>query len=159
MKSYNTVFNKNKKLVLEQRQYTLDAQKKQVLEALKLDNFYSGKITDLPKSKQEKYLKQLLEYWNPKTGLTKAGEKYLQTGVTVLNESSDSYDIRKYILKQVTLHEAEFINAFKNNNGKYIIEALQSNIESQVNKKISSTAVFNIVYSAIEDKFKNEIMK
>ena len=159
MKSYNVVINKNKKLVLEQKQYIIDSQKKQILEALKLDEFYSGKITDLPKSKQERYLKQLLEYWHPKTGLTKAGEKYLKSGVIVLNENSDSYDVRKYILKQVTLNEQEFIEAFKNNEAKEIVESLQSTIESKIMKKLSSKAVFNLVYEAIEDKFKSEMMK
>lgn len=159
MKSYNVVLNNNKKIVLEQRQHIIDAQKKQILEALKLDNFYTGKITDLPKPKQQKYLKDLLEYWSPKTGLTKAGEKYLRTGVMTLNEKSDSEDVRKYILKQVTLNEMEFVNAFKNNKAKQIVETLQFNIESQTNRKLSSKAVFNVVYNAIEDKLKNEMMK
>lgn len=159
MKSYNAVLNKHKKAVLEQKQYIINEQKNDVLKALKLDNFYNGKITDLPKSKQDEYLKQLLEYWRPKTGLTKAGEKYLKSGMITLNEQSDSYDVKKYILKHITLYENEYIKAFKNNQARQIVEALQANIEEKTHKKLSYSSTFNVVYSAIEDKFKTEMMK
>lgn len=159
MRSYNVVLNKNKRFALEQRQNTINEQKKQVLEALKLDNFYNGKITDLPKSKQEKYLKALLEYWSPKHGLNKAGEKYLSKGIIALNEKSDSTDVKKYILTQVTLNEKHFLKAFKTNKAKQIVEALKSDIEGKVGKKLSNSSVFNVVYNAIEDKLKLEMMK
>lgn len=159
MKSYNAVLNKHKKAVLEQKQTIINDQKNRILEALKLDNFYSGKITDLPKSQQDKYLKDLLEYWKPKTGLTKAGERYLRNGMTSLNENSNSHDVKKYILKHITLHESEYINAFKNGQAKQIVEALQADIEGKTKKKLSYTSTFNVVYNAIEDKFKYAMMK
>ena len=159
MKSYNAVLNKHKKAVLEQKQYIINEQKNRVLEALKLDNFYNGKITDLPKDQQDKYLKNLLEYWKPKTGLTKAGERYLKNGMTELNENSDSYDVKKYILKHVTLFEEDYLSAFKNGEARQIVEALQSDIESRISKKLSYASTFNVVYNAIEDKFKCAMMK
>lgn len=155
MKSFSTVYNKSKQEVLEANQAMINRQKGMVLEKLKTEYMITGKLLDLPNRQQQKLAKILLEYWKPKTGLTEAGKKYLETDILALNENSSKADITKYIKHETKKNIDNIVESFLRGKGKLVVEAFKRNIEPQIKKSLSGESVKDVVWGVISERMKN----
>lgn len=154
MKSFNTVYNNSKKYVLNERNKVLTEERKKVVNILKEEYMISGDILSLPKTKQNNLAKKVLEYWQPKKGLTKAGKKLIEGHIINLTPLSDNNDIKKYIQNETKKNIGQVIEMFKTDNVKLLIESFKADIEPKVQKILLSESIRDIVWNIIKDKIK-----
>lgn len=154
MKSFTTVYNNSRKQVIEAREKLYESQKAAVINVLKETYMITGNITDLPVDKQKQMAKRIMEYWSPKTGITKAGITLLNENMITLSSSSSKDDIRLYIQKQTKKNLIQITEAFKSGNGNVVTETFKQDIENNTGKKIKDTFITNTVWDLVQDRIK-----
>lgn len=156
MRKFEEVLNESKQDVLAAKQNKIASEKAAILEAVKTDYMITSKFKDLSKTEQLKLKSVILEYWNPKTGLTSKGVKFLNEGESVLTKDSDSNDVKRYIIKSVKKDIESYLKASYNGTGKAEVTKLQKSIESMIGKRIKYEFVLNTVIEVITPKLKSQ---
>ena len=154
MRDFNQVLNESKREVMLSKKEKIDSEKRAVLEAIKTDYMITSKFKDLNLPDKLKFKSIILEYWNPKTGLTSKGVKFLNEGEMALNKDSQADDVKKFIAKDVKKSIEDFIKATYNGTGKKLVMDLQKKIESQTKKRIKYQFVLDAVMEVISPKLK-----
>lgn len=95
-----------------------------------------------------------MEYWSPKTGINKAGQRLLAENMIALTPSSKKEDIKLYIEKQTRKHLDAITNAYRTNNISGIVESFKSDIEPMVQKTINESFILNTVWGIVGDRIK-----
>ena len=156
MRDFYQVLNESKNEVLMAKQNRIKAEQTAILEAVKTEYMITSKIKELPVSEQNKLKTLILEYWNPKSGLTAKGAKYLNEGASTLTKDSDSNNIKRYIEKAVKSNIDEYLKASYNGTGKQLITKLQKEVESMISKRIKYQFVLDAVIAIITPKLKSQ---
>ena len=154
MKSFNTVYNRSKKNVLNARYNLYESQKKQIIKVLKETYMITGNLSDLSESNQKKMAKKILEYWSPRTGINKAGIKLLTENMISLNRNSTKEDIRLYIQKQTKRNLQEITEAFRSGNGNVVVETFKQNMEPMLGKSVKESFITNTIWNLISNRIK-----
>lgn len=154
MKSFTTVYNNSRKKVIEAREKLYESQKVAVINVLKENYMITGNLTDLPVEKQREMAKRLMEYWSPKTGITKAGIDLLNENMITLSKNSDKNDIRLYIQKQTKKNLIHITEAFKAGNGKVVYETFRDDIKNLTGKTIKESFITNTVWDLVQNRIK-----
>lgn len=156
MRDFNQVLNESKTEVLAAKKAKIDNERIAILEAVKTDYMITSKFKELPTSEQQKLKSVILEYWNPKTGLTSKGVKFLNEGESTLTKDSDAKDVKRFIEKTVKRDIDNYLKASYNGTGKQIVTKLQKEIESMVGKRIKYQFVLDAVVEVITPKLKSQ---
>lgn len=154
MKSFSTVYNRSKKNVLNNRHDLYENQKKQIIKVLKETYMITGNLSDLPTKQQQAMAKKILEYWNPRTGINKAGVKLLSENMITLTPSSTKEDIRLYIQTQTKKNLVEVTEAFRSGNGNVVVETFKKAIDPAVGKAIKESFITNTIWDLISNRIK-----
>lgn len=154
MRSYNDVCKDSKQEVLEQKAQILETQKVAVINALKEMYMITGKMSQLPTAMQEEMKKRVLEYWNPKTGLTKSGAKLLSEKEITITKQSTKDDFRLYIEKQVKKHYKVILESYRNQNVQAVVEAFKDDIFVKTGRHLNERFINNTVWNLISDRIK-----
>ena len=154
MKNFNTVYNDSKAQVLKERAAMYESQKVAIVNVLKQNYMITGNISDLPADQQKQFATRLLEYWSPKTGIKKEGIKLLNENELTLSPASNKEDIKLYIEKQVKRHLVAMTEAYRQNNGNAVIEAIKADVEPKIHKTLKESFVNNTVWNLISDRIK-----
>jgi hypothetical protein len=109
MKKFNEAYEKSKKTVNESRQQQIDREHALIVESVKKEFGVTnlGAVSDLEKKELRSIV---LEYWDPKSGLTEKGQKYLNEGVSAVNESSSPETIKRHILNQASTYLRQWVD-------------------------------------------------
>lgn len=154
MRSYNDVCKDSKQEVLEQKAQILETQKAAVITALKEMYMVTCKMSQLPTEMQEEMKRRVLEYWDPKTGLTKSGVKLLTEKEITINKQSTKDDFKLYIEKQVKKHYRVIIEAYRNQNVQSVVEAFKEDLLVKTGRHINERFINNTVWNLISDRIK-----
>lgn len=154
MRNYNQVCKDSKQEVLQQKAAILETQKVAVINALKEMYMITGKISSLPYELQEEMKTRVLEYWNPKTGLTKSGVRLLNEREIVINKKSSKDDLRLYIEKQVKKHYQTILESYRNQNVTAVVDAFKEDLLLKTGRNINENFINNTVWKLLEDRFK-----
>lgn len=154
MKNFTEVYKNSKKEVLEQRATIIENQKVAVIKALKEMYMITGKVTELPKKMQDEMTRRVLEYWNPRTGLTKAGNQLLTENKIIINQRSTKPDIKLYIETQVKVHFNSIVEAYRNSNVDGVIEAFKTDLFNKTNRRIQDKFIKDTVWGLLESRFR-----
>lgn len=154
MKSFNTVYNRSKKEVLDSRQRLFESQKDKIISVLKETYMITGSLTDLNPTQKKEMAKKIYEYWSPKTGINKAGIKLINENMITLSKNSTKDDIRLYIQKQTKKNLLDITEAFKNGDGNVVVETFKNDIEQSLGKKIKESFITNTIWNLISDRIK-----
>ena len=154
MKSFADAYKDSKKEVIERRKMLLESQKISVVEAMKAVYGIQGKISDMPKSRQAELAKDLLEYWDPKDGITKAGEKLINESKIQLHEGSSNAEVEKYIKISVHKNYGIVVESFRNKTSNMLVESLKDEIEKSTKKRYSLQSIRNFVWNEVKDTIK-----
>lgn len=154
MKSFQTIYNASKQQVLKEKKEMVESQKIAVVNALKNYYMISGKVLDLPKTQQDKLARKVLEYWNPKTGLNKNGERLLNESIINLTPKSTSTDIKKYIQNETRKNIISIVEAYRTNTVAMIVEAFKQDIQPKIRKKLLEESIRNVMWPIVEEKIK-----
>lgn len=154
MRNYNQVCKDSKQEVLQQKAAILETQKVAVINALKEMYMITGKISSLPYELQEEMKTRVLEYWSPKTGLTKAGVRLLNEQEIVINKKSSKDDLRLYIEKQVKKHYQTILESYRNQNVTAVVDAFKEDLLLKTGRNINENFINNTVWKLLEDRFK-----
>ena len=154
MRNYNLVCKDSNQEVLQQKAAILETQKVAVINALKEMYMITGKISSLPYELQEEMKTRVLEYWSPKTGLTKAGVRLLNEQEIVINKKSSKDDLRLYIEKQVKKHYQTILESYRNQNVTAVVDAFKEDLLLKTGRNINENFINNTVWKLLEDRFK-----
>lgn len=154
MRNYNDVCKDSKQEVLKQKAQILETQKVAVINALKEMYMITGKVSQLPIAMQEEMKNRVLEYWNPKTGLTKSGVKLLNEKEITINKQSKKEDLRLYIESQVKKHYRVIIESYRNQNVQAVLEAFKEDILTKTGRNINENFINNTVWNLVENRIK-----
>ena len=114
----------------------------------------TGKISSLPYELQEEMKTRVLEYWSPKTGLTKSGVRLLNEREIVINKKSSKDDLRLYIEKQVEKHYQTILESYRNQNVTAVVDAFKEDLLLKTGRNINENFINNTVWKLLEDRFK-----
>lgn len=154
MKNFTEVYKNSKHEVLAQRAALVEAQKVEVIKALKEMYMVTGKVTELPKKMQDEMTRRVLEYWNPKSGLTKAGQTLLTEKKIFINSRSTKEDIKLYIESQVRTHYNTIVEAYRNSNVDAVTEAFKCDLFEKTNRRITDKFIKETVWKLLESRFR-----
>lgn len=154
MKSFQTIYNASKQQVLKEKKDLFESQKIAVVKALKNLYMISGKVLDLPKTEQDKLARKVLEYWNPKTGLNKNGQRLLNESLINLSPKSTNADIKKYIQNETRKNIVSIVEAYRTNTVSMIVEAFKQDIQPKIRKKLLEESIRNVMWPIVEEKIK-----
>lgn len=158
MKSFENVYAASKAQVLEARKNQIQNEKIALLEHIKSNLMITCKLKELNEAKQKQVLNMLLEYWSPKKGINKAGEKFLNENLVSIHVDSSPENVEFFAQKEVKDHINEFMTAFVTGKGKMIVERLQANIENRICRSIKYQPLFEMVSSIVTSKLKSDNM-
>lgn len=154
MKTYTEAYRDSKKRILESKKAILESQKHVIVEAMKTVYGISGKISDMPRNQQASMAKRLYEYWDPSTGITKAGKALLNESTIELNKNSQDNDIIKFIELETKKNKEKIISAFKNGTSNAVINTFKEAIYKKTEKKVKDDSIRNQVWRWIEEDMK-----
>ena len=154
MKSFNSVYNKSKKQVLDAKAKLYESQKLAIIKVLKEAYMITGNMSDLPEKQKKEMAKKVFEYWSPKTGINKAGIKLINENMITLNHNSTKEDIKLYIQKQTKKNLITITEAFKAGNGNVVVKTLKEDIEPCIGKKLKDSFITNTVWDLISERIK-----
>lgn len=154
MKSFKEVLAASKHQLLEAHTYQIQNEKEQVLRRIKSDMMITGKLRDLTESRQHDVLSMLLEYWSPKNGINRAGERYLNEGVMSVDEKSTPTAIKAYAARQIHNNISGFQSAFATGQGKNAVGKLTEDIARRTGKNIDGKSLHEMVCSALDKKMR-----
>ncbi len=154
MKSFSSVYNKSRNAVLEERRKLYESQKTAIINVLKETYMITGNIRDLPTNKKKELLKKVFEYWSPETGINKAGTKLINENMITLTPNSTKEDIRLYIKKQTKKNLIAITEAFKEGNGKVVVDTFKKDIKDSVGKTLKESFITDTIWNLISNRIK-----
>ena len=157
MKSFAHVYNNSKKQVLDEKARLYESQKAAVVKVLKENYMITTPISSLPMDEQKDFAKKLFQYWSPKTGINRAGQKLISENEITLTPSSNKADIKLYIEKRTRQHIDVITNAYRQNNISAVMESFKNDIEPMIQKTLKESFVNNIVWDIVEHRIKTGI--
>lgn len=157
MKSYSQVYNQSKKTVLETRKKMLEEQKISVLNVLKEEYMITGKVSSLPKDKQEMLAKKLCEYWSPKTGLNQDGVRLLTENTVVLTKKSTLDDVKRFIVKRTKRNIVNIVECFRTGMSDAVVESFNDEFKQTLGKKIQREFIVNTIWEVIQPRLKKSL--
>jgi len=155
MKNFTTVYNNSRQQVLEERAALYEAQKCKIVKVLKENYMITKPISELPYDAQQEFAQKLFEYWSPKTGINKAGEKLLTMNELTLSPRSTKEDIKVYIEKKTREHLTAITESYRRNNITAVTEAFKEDIEPMIHKTLKESFINNTVWNIIGNRIKS----
>lgn len=156
MKSFNEALAESKRMTLNAKSNEIEYQKVALLERIKQDWMIDGKLKDLNESRRKEVLNHLLLYWDAKTGINKAGIKYLQEGRMTVNESSTPSEIKLFACNEVKRNIGQFCFAFAQGRGKEVVKKLQENLRVLTGKSVRFNSLYENTLVIIQKKIADD---
>lgn len=154
MRNFNQVYTSSKKEVLAQKAQILESQRIAVVKAIKEMYMITIPFKDMPKADLEILKNKVLEYWNPITGLNKAGERLLNENEITINKNSNKDDLRLYIEKQTKKHLTAILEAYRRCDVNAVVKAFKDDICQRTKRNVNEAFIRNTVWNLIEGKIK-----
>ena len=109
MKKFNEAYEQSKKTITESRQQQIDREHALVVESVKREFGVTDfkTVSDFEKNELRSII---LEYWDPKNGLTEKGRNYIDNGVSALNESSSPETIKRHLINQASVYLRQWVD-------------------------------------------------
>lgn len=109
MNQIKDAYNNSKNSVNEMKQARIDREHALVLESIKREFGVTdfSKVSDIEKAELRR---TVLEYWDPKEGLTKKGLKYINEGVSSVNEASSADTIKRNLTGKINGYLRQWVD-------------------------------------------------
>ena len=109
MKKFDEAYNQSKKVVTESKQQQIDREHALVVESVK-NEFGVTDFRNVSDFEKNEIRSIILEYWDPKSGLTEKGRNYIENGVTSVNESSSPESIKRKLISQSSSYLRQWVD-------------------------------------------------
>lgn len=157
MKKFKSVLLESKNEVLEMRKKKVGKEHKLILESVK-DEYNVTDFSLLPKDKKQAMKSLILEFWNPKTGITNKGIKFINESVTTLTPDSTGEDIKKYVNALVNKNINTFLQSIQNPEKiKKLIDKVHNSIMDMTKKKIKREQLARLIQDTLAPAMKKRI--
>lgn len=157
MKKFKSVLLESKNEVLEMRKKKVSKEHKLILESVK-DEYNVTDFSLLPKDKKQAMKSLILEFWNPKTGITNKGIKFINESVTTLTPDSTGEDIKKYVNALVNKNINTFLQSIQNPEKiKRLIDKVHNSIMDMTKKKIKREQLARLIQDTLAPAMKKRI--
>lgn len=157
MKKFKSALLESKNEVLEMRKKKVSKEHKLILESVK-DEYNITDFSLLPKDKKHAMKSLILELWNPKTGITNKGIKFINESVTTLTPDSTGEDIKKYVNALVNKNINTFLQSIQNPEKiKRLIDKVHNSIMDMTKKKIKREQLARLIQDTLAPAMKKRI--
>ena len=157
MKKFKSALLESKNEVLEMRKKKVSKEHKLILESVK-DEYNVTDFSLLPKDKKQAMKSLILEFWNPKTGITNKGIKFINESVTTLTPDSTGEDIKKYVNALVNKNINTFLQSIQNPEKiKRLIDKVHNSIMDMTKKKIKREQLARLIQDTLAPAMKKRI--
>ena len=157
MKKFKSALLESKNEVLEMRKKKVSKEHKLILESVK-DEYNITDFSLLPKDKKQAMKSLILEFWNPKTGITNKGIKFINESVTTLTPDSTGEDIKKYVNALVNKNINTFLQSIQNPEKiKRLIDKVHNSIMDMTKKKIKREQLARLIQDTLAPSMKKRI--
>lgn len=157
MKKFKSALLESKNEVLEMRKKKVSKEHKLILESVK-DEYNITDFSLLPKDKKQAMKSLILELWNPKTGITNKGIKFINESVTTLTPDSTGEDIKKYVNALVNKNINTFLQSIQNPEKiKRLIDKVHNSIMDMTKKKIKREQLARLIQDTLAPAMKKRI--
>lgn len=156
MKDFSKVYNSSKESVNLEKQNKIDQEHKMILESIKSE-YMIDKFSALNDALKESYKSLILEYWNPKTGITKKGLEFLNENKQTLTDKSTDDQIKKYFMRSIKSRIHEIMNDL-NRADITVVNPILKEIKELTGKKIPNKEVKQWIYEIV-CKYIGDIIK
>lgn len=141
MRSFKDVYKSSKESVREAQNAQIALQRQEILAAM--SNVYGVKnFSTLNESEKAKYKGLLLEYWNPKTGMTKKGKLLIKESQKTIFPASSQDEIKEYFQNEIHKNIKEclgYLSESASGRESEIIKAIEKCESLTGGKKISDS--------------------
>lgn len=100
MKKFNDACQNSKTSVLNEQKNVAERQHKDIVNAIRKE-YGIDCFSKLTESEKKSYHALILEMWNPETGLTKKGIRFINESKSILTSESTDEQMEKYFLKEM----------------------------------------------------------
>lgn len=100
MKNFNDACQNSKTVVLNEQKSVAERQHKDIVNAIRKE-YGIDCFSKLTESEKKSYHALILEMWDPETGLTKKGIRFINESKSILTPESTDEQIEKYFLKEM----------------------------------------------------------
>ena len=157
MKKFKSALLESKDEVLAMRKKKVSKEHKLILESVK-DEYNVTDFSLLPNNKKKAMKSLILEFWNPKTGITNKGIKFINESVTTLTPDSTGDDIKKYVNALVNKNINTFLQSIQNPKKiKGLIDKVHQSIMEMTKKKIKREQLARIIQDTLAPAMKKRI--
>lgn len=157
-KTFKSALLESKQEVLAMRKTKISEEHKLILESVK-EEYNIADFNTLPKSEKKAMKSLILEFWNPKTGITNKGIKFINESVTTLTPDSTGEEIKKYVNALVNKNINTFLDTLQDPEKiKGLIDKVHQSIMQLTKKKIKREQIAAIIQIAINVGLKKRII-
>lgn len=136
MKSYNTVYNNERKNAINEHKSMVDNDRAVLLAAIKRE-YGINDFSSLDESSRTMYKEMISEMWTPESGLTEKGTAFVNESSSVLTPASDEEAIHKRVKRDVTANADSILKCAATGNDCKFLSTLKATIEQETKKKLS----------------------
>lgn len=136
MKSFNTVYNRQKTLVESERRSVIDREHTELVAAVKREYGVSN-LSLLSESEQKVCRRIISEMWSKESGLNDNGRLYIAEGCAPLNKNTSPEQIEKRFKREIKINVDEICKCLASGSDCAVLKKIKNEIEEQLGKKVS----------------------
>lgn len=145
MKSFDSIYNKEKNVAINEQQKVFAADKARLVAAIKHE--YGVKdFNSVSESEKESYKAMISEMWNASTGLNEKGVAFINESVAVLTEKSTDEQIEKYFKKEIKACLENVMECMILGKDCDCVIDLKKSVEEGTKKKLSNKVTKQWIY-------------
>ena len=150
MKSFDNVYNKSKKQIINEQQKSYASDKAKLIATIKHE-YGVQDFNSVSESERESYKSMIDEMWNPNTGINEKGIKFINESAAVLTEKSTDEQIEKFFKKEIKANAEKIVKCLVGCGECNCPSEVKANIEASTKRKLSNKTAKNWMYSVITD--------
>lgn len=157
MKSFNSIYKKQRSDMIVEQQIIKDNQRATLVAAIKRE-FGVNDFSKVSESERTSYKAMINEMWTKTEGLTEIGKKFLTESAIPLTDKSTPEQIETFFKKKVKANAPKCVIALIKGEQCELLSNLKNEVEEKIGKKLSDNKCKQWVFD-ICGKFLGESIK
>ena len=144
MKSFNTIYNKERNNAINEHKSVVDNDRAKLLAAIKRE-YCVNDFSSLSEEEKVSYRNIINEMWDRENGLNEKGIAFVNEAMKPLTEVSDDAAIEKYIIRSLSPNADKILqDLILDKQNKTLIQ-VKATVENDTHKKLSKKRYVEII--------------
>lgn len=136
MKSYNSVYNNQRRNAINEQRSAIDNDRARLIAAIKKE-YGINDFSSLDESSKGMYKNMINEMWTKENGLTEKGTAFVNEAAAVLTPASDEEAIHKFVTRTIKANADAILQCAVSGKECKVLSDLKATVEQDTKKKLS----------------------